>query len=330
MSAAAERMSRCCLALCLLCSCVALAASDVEEAREAQKRGAELHRQADLPGALKEFDRAVSLAPDADLAWYNRGLVRRDMKNCLAAVSDFDRALALQPHFFNALYQRGNCLQVLGQYKEAIDDYTRAIGFPGRVPARFLGYMARGDAYRRLGRLDEAYVDYTNVSQMRNDTRALRSRAWVEYYRGRWRQAHADAAKYLQQSDGREADAAYATILGTLALRRAGDDQAALKFVAQWQPQLDDQQWPAPVLAYLRDHDERALLRAARSEGERTEGKAYLGADLLARGESGRGVAILKEVVRDGEPAYFEYDLAYYELKRLGAATPQDRRSVRR
>lgn len=330
MSAAAERMSRWWLALCLLCSCAALAASDVDEAREAQQRGAELHLKGDLGGALKEFDRAVRLAPNADLAWYNRGLVHRDLKNCLAAISDFDRALALQPQFFNALYQRGNCLQALGQYKEAVDDYSRAIGFPGHVPTLFLAHLARADAFRRSGRLDEAYADYTKVAQLRSDTRALRSRAWVEYYRGRWRQAHADAARYLQESGGKEADAAYATILGALALRRTGDDAAAAAFMAQWQPRLDDRQWPAPVLAYLRDHDEGALLRAAQSDGERTEGKAYLGADLLARGERGRGVAILKDVVREGEPAYFEYDLAYYELKRLGAVSAQDRRSVRR
>ena len=318
------------LAFSLLGPCAALAASALEEAREAQQHGAELHLKGDLPGALKEFDRAVRLAPTADLAWYNRGLVHRDLKNCLAAISDFDRALALQPEFFNALYQRGNCLQTLGQYRRAVDDYTLAIGFPGRVPARFLAYLARGDAYRRSERLDEAYADYTSVSQLRSDTRALRARAWVEYYRGRWREAYADAAKYLQLSNGKEADAAYVTILGALALRRAGDDVAAAAFVAQWQPRLDDRRWPAPVLAYLRDHDERPLLRAAQNDGERTEGKAYLGADLLARGESRRGVAILKEVVREGEPAYFEYDLAYYELKRLGAVSPQDRRSVRR
>src|SRR5207253_1711770 len=178
-------------------------AADLDAAREAQKRGTELHLKRDFKGALAEFDRAVALAPDSDLAWYNRGLVHRDLRDCRSAVADFDRALALQPEFFNALYQRANCLQQLGEYTKAVDDYSRAIAFPGRVHARFLAHFGRADALRRLGRLDEAYVDYTRVTELRSDTRALSSRAWVQYYRGRWRDAHRDAAQYLHDTEGK-------------------------------------------------------------------------------------------------------------------------------
>jgi tetratricopeptide (TPR) repeat protein len=298
------------------------------EADRAQLRGAELQREGDLQGALREFDRAVKLAPDSALAWYNRGLVRRALGDCRAAVPDFDRALELRADFFNALYQRGNCLQALGDYGRAVDDYGRAITLPGRIDARFLAHFGRADALRRAGRLDEAYGEYTRVRELRSDTTALRSRAWVSFYRGRWADAYDDAAKYVHDTQAKEPDAAYAVILGVLALRRAARSQDAAAFLQQWEPQLDRATWPAPVIAYLKGGDARVLLAAAKQPAESTEARAYLGADLLAQGKKERGVEILWAVLRDGEPGYLEYDLAYHELRRLGLASPADRRQA--
>ena len=262
-------------------------------------------------------------------AWYERGLAQRDQKNCRAAVADFGRAVELQPDHFQALYQRGNCLQVLGDHAGAVADYSRAVALPGRIDARFRAYYARADAHRRLGELELAYADYTQVIALRTDTAALRSRAWVGFYRGRWNEAYQDAAKYVHDTQAKERDTAYAVILGTLALRRAGRPAEAAKFLQSWRPRLDAERWPAPVIVYLQSGDASALLAAAKQRGERTEARAYLGADLLAQGRQAEGVEILRQVLRGGEPAYLEYDLAYHELRRLGLAQPGDRRRRR-
>ena len=307
------------------------APAQLDEARAAQGRGAELHRAGDLQGALREFDRVIRLAPNSALAWYNHGLVRRDLKDCRAAIDDFGHALALQPGLFNALYQRGNCLQVLGEYERAIDDYGRAIALPGRIDARFLAYFGRADALRRLDRLEEALADYTRVRELRTDTTALRSRAWVSFYRGRWREAYVDAAKYVHDTEAKEPDTAYAVILGALALRRAGKQQEAAKFISEWKPRLDALTWPAPVIEYLEGRmQESALLAAARGPGELTEALAYIGASLLAAGQRQKGIDVLQRALREGEPGYLEYDLAYHELRRLGLAAPSDRRQPKR
>ena len=97
------------------------------DAADAQRRAAELLREGDLNGALREFDRAVTLEPGSSLVWYNRGLVRRQLGACPAALRDFDRAIALKADYFNAYYQRANCLQTLGNYDRAVEDYTQAI-----------------------------------------------------------------------------------------------------------------------------------------------------------------------------------------------------------
>ena len=146
-------------------------------------------------------------------------------------------------------------------------------------------------------------------------------------FSGRWREAQADAALYLRDSDAKEHDAPYAVILGALALRRAREDDGASRFMREWQPRIDVRDWPAPVLAYLADGNEKRLLAAAKDSGQRTEARAYVGANLLARGERSRAVETLSKVLREDEPGYLEYDLAYYELERLGAATAADRRT---
>jgi tetratricopeptide (TPR) repeat protein len=299
------------------------------DAADAQRRAAELLREGDLNGALREFDRAVTLEPGSSLVWYNRGLVRRQLGACPAALRDFDRAIALKADYFNAYYQRANCLQTLGNYDRAVEDYTRAVEIPGRIDARFLAYFGRGDAYRRLARLDEAYADYTRVSQLRIDTAALRSLAWIDFYRGRWNDAYREASKYVHDTEAKEPDAAYVVILGTLALRRDARPRDADAFLREWQPKLDASRWPAPVTAYLLGGDARILLAAAREPGERTEARTYLAVDLLAQGKRAEGVKLLQEVLRDGEPGYMEYDAAYHELRRLGLAQPADRRRRR-
>ena len=308
----------------------ARAPAQVNEARESQSRGAQLHRNGDLRGALREFDRVIELVPQSPFGWYNRGLVKRDRKDCSGAIADFGRALELDPGLFNAHYQRGNCLQALGEYARAVDDYTRAIALPGQIHGRFLALFARGDAFRRLGQLDEAYADYTRVAELRTDTAALRSRAWVSFYRGSWRDAYRDVAKYVHDTEAKEPDAAYAVILGVLALERSGQREEARRFLAEWEPRLDRAAWPAPVIDYLREpEDESKLLAAANGAGQRTEALAYLGTRLATAGERERAIAILRQVLHEGDPAYLEYDLAYYELRRLGSAQPAERRSRR-
>jgi hypothetical protein len=110
----------------------------------------------------------------------------------------------------------------------------------------------------------------------------------------------------------------------SLALEREGRD--ARSFLAQYGDRFDAAAWPAPVKRYLSGElSEAALLKAAGDGAQRTEALAYVGAHLLP-GHKDAGIERLREVVREGDPRYFEYDLAYHDLRRLGLAQPSDRR----
>lgn len=301
--------------------------AQVQEAREAQNRGAELQRSGDLKGALREFDRMIALLPQSPFGWFNRGLVKRDLKDCRGALQDLDRALSLDPGMFAARYQHGNCRQALGQYEQAAQDYSKAIAIPGKIEGRFLAYFGRADAMRRMGRLEQAHTDYTSAAGLRADTTALRSRGWVSFYLGRWQAAFDDLSRYVHSTEAKEPDAAYAVVLATLALERAGKKQEAADYLGEWAPRLDAKAWPAPVIQFLQGAVSQAsLLKAARGAGQRTEALAYVGERLLAAGERDAGVAALRDVLGKGEAGYFEYDLAYHELHRMGLAQPSERR----
>ena len=305
------------------------AAAQPEEAWRAQQRGIELYRQGNPLGALREFDEQVRLSPEAAAGWYYRGLMKRDLDDCLGALSDFSRALAIQPAFFNALFQRGRCLQRLGDDGPAADDYTRAVQIAGQLHPRFLAFFARADAYRRLGRLEEALSDYTTVLGLRTDTTARRSRGWVYAYLNRWSDAYDDMSSYLHDTEGKEPDAVYAAIVANLALRRMGRQDDAGRLLESWRSRLALKAWPAPALEYLTGRlPEREFLEAAAGAAQVTEALAYVGVALLGDGDP-RGFDMLAKVLKDGDPAFLEYDLAYYDLLRAGRATPLDRKARR-
>ena len=300
------------------------------EAGEANLRGARLRLNGDYQEAKKEFERVIRLAPGSRFGLYNRGMVWRDLGDCRSAIEDFTRALAIAPDFFGALYHRGNCRQATGEFAAAIDDYSRAIALPGRVDGRFLAYFGRADARRRSGDLEAALADYTRVAEMRTDTMALRSRAWVNLYLGRWQKSYEDAARFLQGSEGKETGSGYVALVGYIALRRLGERAKADAALAAWGTQIRSPGWPAPVLKFFGGGiGAPELAAAAATEGERLEADCYIGIAQLLAGERAKGVRTLKGVLERGDSQYWEFDLAYHELKRLGEAGDAPKRPRR-
>jgi hypothetical protein len=162
---------------------------------------------------------------------------------------------------------------------------------------------------------------------MRTDTAVLRSRAWVHLYLGDWAAARDDAVRFVEVGGGKEPGTAYAVLVAFIALNRLGEAARAQAFLSEWAAQLDPSAWPAPAMLHLRDLlGVRELLAAAANDGERMEARAYAGIGRLLAGARAEGVALLKEVLRTGDPRYWEYDLAYYELRRLGEAVQRGAR----
>ena len=102
----------------------------------------------DYFGAMADYDYAIVLDPASQEAHFNRGLLRAEVGDNNKAISDFSFVLKSNPSNFMALYNRALLHLRTRQYREAVNDFTAILK---KYPTFEAGYMARGEAKRRMG-----------------------------------------------------------------------------------------------------------------------------------------------------------------------------------
>jgi tetratricopeptide (TPR) repeat protein len=120
-------------------------------------RGSVHMAKGDNTRAIKDFDEAIKLDPNAGDAYYNRGIVYTDKNDLTRAVHDFDAAIKINPNDAGALASRCYARALIGKALEgALDDCTKSLGLEAN------GYTndSRGLVYLKLKRFDEALADY--------------------------------------------------------------------------------------------------------------------------------------------------------------------------
>lgn len=123
----------------------------------------------DYFGAMADYDYAIGLEPNSQEAHFNRGLLRAEVGDNNKAISDFDFVLKSNPSNFMALYNRALLHMRTRQFREAVNDFTAILK---KYPNFEAGYMARGEAKRRMGdiRGSEADMEKAMAIFKRNKT----------------------------------------------------------------------------------------------------------------------------------------------------------------
>lgn len=111
----------------------------------------------DYFGAMADYDYAIGLDPNSQEAHFNRGLLRAEVGDNNKAISDFDFVLKSNPSNFMALYNRALLHMRTRQFREAVNDFTAILK---KYPNFEAGYMARGEAKRRMGDTKGSEADY--------------------------------------------------------------------------------------------------------------------------------------------------------------------------
>lgn len=110
----------------------------------------------DYEQAIKDFNAAIAARNMFADAWNNRGFAHFRSGDYQTAIQDFNKAIECNPDFAMAYNNRALLRMDRKEYRQAVADCTEAIKRDGDNP-RY--YHFRRQAYRKLGRAEEALAD---------------------------------------------------------------------------------------------------------------------------------------------------------------------------
>ena len=119
----------------------------------------------DYKGAMKDFDKAITLNTKDPRIYVLRGHVKADFKQYVAAIKDFNKTIELYPDYTKAYIHRGDAKMRLKQYFDAIADYDKAIELD---PKNADAYGSREDVKAQLKQYVAAIVDYDKAIELCN------------------------------------------------------------------------------------------------------------------------------------------------------------------
>ena len=130
--------------------------------------------------AVKDFDRALLLAPGYAAAYSNRAGTYMKLGQVDRAIADYSKAIELTPNSAAALSGRGRAHLAADRPHGAIRDFTRAVTLDTRFSA---AYRSRAEAKMTIERYEEAIEDFSRAIafEPRNaEIYALRGAAYVD------------------------------------------------------------------------------------------------------------------------------------------------------
>ncbi|MCX6328377.1 MAG: tetratricopeptide repeat protein [Bacteroidia bacterium] len=119
-----------------------------------------------LNAALECYSEAIKIDPEFKEAYFNRGLVKHDLKNYKGAIADFTKAIELDPYDTAAYCFRGMSKNKLKTYNEAITDFNRALELNPNFEE---AYFNRGIALIKLGKKEDGCLDLKKALELGSD-----------------------------------------------------------------------------------------------------------------------------------------------------------------
>ncbi len=136
-------------------------------------KGMDCYLKDDLSGAIINWSLSILINPDNPNAYFSRAVVKNELFTWKAAIKDYDKALELAPAFLGALINRGDLKLENGDYEGALDDYNRVLTLEQNDPDILTGiYFNRGNAKYLIGDKTGACEDWNKAFDLgANDAR---------------------------------------------------------------------------------------------------------------------------------------------------------------
>jgi tetratricopeptide (TPR) repeat protein len=58
--------------------------------------------------AIADYTKAIEINPNYASTYYNRGILKKDLKDYSGAIADYTKAIEINPNYAIAYYNRGN------------------------------------------------------------------------------------------------------------------------------------------------------------------------------------------------------------------------------
>lgn len=121
--------------------------------------GIETCTQAIANEALTQTDRAATFV--------NRGILRSRGNDTVGALRDYDKGLSIDDSLAEGYVDRGATKIVLKRYADAVKDINRGLELGAKRP--HIAYYDRAIAYEALGNVRGAYQDYKKAVELEPD-----------------------------------------------------------------------------------------------------------------------------------------------------------------
>lgn len=118
------------------------------------------YQQADLRGAMADYDTALNMDKNNLLAHFNRGLLRAEVGDDNRAIEDFDFVIACEPDNTIAVFNRALLRAETGDLEGAEQDFTDVLA---QYPSFIYGYQCRANVRSQLGKHKESEEDHLVV-----------------------------------------------------------------------------------------------------------------------------------------------------------------------
>lgn len=104
------------------------------------------------------FPKLKMECPSLAIVYYNRGIAYSNIGKDVAAIKDFTKAIELAPNEIYLYYNRGLAYIFTGKYEMAVSDFSKVIEMNTQEDS---AYYNRGLAYYYLGENEEAILDFS-------------------------------------------------------------------------------------------------------------------------------------------------------------------------
>ncbi len=253
--------------------------------------------------------------------WNERGSKLAGEQQWQPAIDAFTEAIKLEPKRSELLVNRAVARQKLGDWSGSEADCTAAAKLN---PEDTRAFLQRAIARSELGRTEEAFADASRAVRMEPDNaQCVFIRHYLATRIGRHDLGHVAGENYIGIRGWADPWSAYIALLNYVSLRRAGNDPLAKATLAEAVASLPTNDWPLPVLQFLRgDLDEAALLAQALEPDRATLARYYVGMHHWLAGDVAKARELFSAIVATGDRSYLQTKLAEDHRKEMSAVPP--------